>query len=558
MTLRRRLLVSMAALLIAGVLAADVVTYTLLRSSLYGRVDEQLDVAQRQADVYLLETRQLHQAPTSDGLDARVSPDVYVMVTGPDGKVLARRPSASSPPYDPAPRLPSALRVSAAPSSRFGAHRGAYVPEPDRVDVPAQGGSGIEYRLSALAVPQGTLFTAMSLSPTNETLVSLLRVELAASVTAIVVLCGLALWTIRRGLRPLEDMATTADAIASGDLAARVPAASGSSEVGRLGTALNAMLAQIEAAFVEKSDSEERLRRFVADASHELRTPLTSIRGYTELLRKGAFSDEESRRRALERVESEASRMGGLVNDLLLLARLDQGRPLEALPVDLRRIGADAVDDARAVDPARRVELEAPAPVVVIGDHDRLHQAVHNLVRNALVHTPSSAPVGVEVTRDAEAGEVRVVDGGPGIAPAEAALVFERFYRGDKARSRSGTGLGLAIVRSIAEASGGRSSVASGPGGTTFTLRIPLAPGSGPNEPAGARPEGVEDGLELERGLVQLGERVGSGHDARTGGEARRGSVEVGAADADDEVPVAGGVDPAHRTGPLVSGRRLE
>jgi two-component system OmpR family sensor kinase len=549
----------MAALLIAGVVAADVVTYTLLRSSLYGRLDEQLDVAQRQADVYLLEAQAQHRVPTQAGLDARVSPDVYVLVLGPRGHVVARRPSSSSPPYDPAPKLPAALRVAEAPSrGRFGAHHGAYVPEPDRIDVPAQADSGIQYRLSALAVPQGTLFTAISLLPTNETLVSLLRVEVAASAAAIVVLCALALWTIRRGLRPLEAMAATADAISSGDLTRRVPAASSSSEVDRLGVALNAMLAQIEAAFAEKSDSEERLRRFVADASHELRTPLTSIRGYTELLRKGAFVEEEGRQRALERVESEASRMGGLVNDLLLLARLDQGRPLEALPVDLRRISADAVDDARAVDPSRRIELAAAEPVVVVGDHDRLHQAVHNLVGNALAHTPSTAPVRVEVTAEGAIGVVRVIDRGPGIDPAEATLVFERFYRGDKARSRAGTGLGLAIVRSIAEASKGSASVVSVPGETTFALRLPLAAGSAPQQGAGAGPERIEDGLELERGLLELGGRVRAGDDAGAGGQAGGRPVHHGAADADHEVPVAGGVDPADRTGPLMAGRRLK
>jgi HAMP domain-containing protein len=195
-----------------------------------------------------------------------------------------------------------------------------------------------------------------------------LSIELLSSLGIVVVLCIVALYTVRRGLRPLEDMAQTAGEIAGGDLSQRVLAEDPTSEVGRLGAALNYMLGEIEAAFAEKTTSEDRLRQFVADASHELRTPLTSIRGYSELLRKGAFTDEENRHRALTRVEEEAARMGGLVDDLLLLARLDQGRSLQMTPVNLVRVGFDAVDDARAVSPGREIILIEQAPVVVVGD----------------------------------------------------------------------------------------------------------------------------------------------------------------------------------------------
>jgi two-component system OmpR family sensor kinase len=244
-----------------------------------------------------------------------------------------------------------------------------------------------------------------------------------------------------------------------------------------LGAAFNAMLAQIETAFDEKSVSEARLRQFVADASHELRTPLTSIRGYAELLRKGGFPDAVSRERALSRVEHEAARMGSLVDDLLLLARLDQGRSLRTEAVDLAAVARDAVEDARAVDPDRPILLGGEVSVIVAGDRDGLGQVAHNLVRNALVHTPPGSPVGVDVTSDGTMGTIRVRDEGPGLPPWRAEQVFDRFFRGDVARSRGGTGLGLSIVRAIAEAAGGNASVESRPGeGATFTVSIPLDP----------------------------------------------------------------------------------
>jgi two-component system OmpR family sensor kinase len=236
------------------------------------------------------------------------------------------------------------------------------------------------------------------------------------------------------------------------------------------------MLGRIEEAFREKSVSEARLRQFVADASHELRTPLTSIRGYTELLRKGAFTDDESQDRALQRVEREAGRMGLLVADLLLLARLDQGRPLDQVPVDLSRVGADAVADARAVDPERPVDLVAAGPVIVLGDRDRLGQVAHNLVRNALAHTPPATPVRVEVRSDATTGYLSVTDQGPGLSDEAKSRVFDRFWRDDAARTGGGTGLGLSIVSAIAEVLGGSASVRSVLGhGATFEVAIPLA-----------------------------------------------------------------------------------
>ena len=500
MRLRRRLTITMAVLLLLGLSIADVVTYTTVRSFLLGRLDAQLDVAQHQAFGYLAAAARNGRQPSERALDDRVSPDVYLLLVAPNGSISLSRPSGSDLHPDPRPVLPNALKASPTPrAGTFGRRHGVFRPEANSYTISARGAGGAQYRASAVDVPQGVLVTAVSLNPTSATLSLLVDVELGASLAVLVTLCILALWTVRRGLRPLEDMARTAGSIAAGDLRQRVPVDDEQSEVGRLGHALNFMLGRIEAAFSEKSASEARLRQFVADASHELRTPLTSIRGYTELLRKGAFADEESRQRALSRVEREAIRMGTLVDDLLLLARLDQGRPLERIPVDLRRAGADAVDDARAVEPARPVELVAPVPVVVMGDPDRVGQVAHNLVRNALAHTPAGTPVRVEVRVEGGMGRLAVSDDGPGLDAAAQARVFDRFYRGDVARTGEGTGLGLSIVRAIAEALSGTASVRSAPGaGATFIVELPLGPpkivrSSPPAvEPVAGEPVGVE------------------------------------------------------------------
>jgi two-component system, OmpR family, sensor kinase len=490
-TLQRRLVAVMSILLVVGLLVADVVTYVSVRSFLYGRADETLSSSEGLAFNYVAYAT-LHKTHLSAAdLTRHVSPDVYVLITNGKGKDVLRRPSGSPARPNPQPLLTGAVPVQLVPavtSHTFGRYAGTFRPNPNAVIVGSKGDPDGEYRAVAVDVPQGTMFVALSLNPTNDTLASLRRVEILASIAVLLVMGLLVFWLVRRDLRPLREMAKTADAIASGDLSRRVPEETPTTEVGRLGTALNEMLTQIESAFAEKSASEDRLRQFVADASHELRTPLTSIRGYAELLRRGGFSDEAGTRKALQRVEEEAKRMGGLVEDLLLLAELDRGRPLLAEPVGLHRICADVVDDNNAFDHEHSLTMAMGREVVVTGDAERLTQVAHNLVRNALTHTPAGSTVRVSVRAEDGMGVLRVADNGPGMDPVTASRVFDRFYRGDPGRSGPGTGLGLAIVRAIALALGGTAEVEEpGPGqGATVLVRIPLAPVSARTDAAAA------------------------------------------------------------------------
>jgi two-component system OmpR family sensor kinase len=478
-SLQRRLVAVMALLLITGLVVADFVTYASVRSFLLGRADNTLASSESLAFNYLTFAAD-HKGPvTVSDISRHVSPDVYLVILDPDGHVLLSRPSGSPTRPDPAPILSTSIpvqRVLHITSANFGRYAGTFRPDPDAAVVGSHGDPDGQYRAVAVTVPQGTLITALSLNPTNDTLNSLRRVELLASLAVLLVMGILAMAVVRRGLRPLRHMAETADAIASGDLTRRVPEERQGTEVGRLGVALNEMLTQIEGAFAQKSASEDRLRQFVSDASHELRTPLTSIRGYAELLGRGGFSDSAGQRKALLRIEEEAIRMGGLVEDLLLLAELDRGRPLRAEPVDLHLICAHAVDDSNAVDHEHHLSLLPGPRVVVIGDDERLAQVAHNLVRNALAHTPPGSRVDVSAGTEAGMGWIRVSDNGPGIHPAEASRVFDRFYQGDPSRSGGGTGLGLAIVRAIAEALGGSAQVVDTAGpGASLLVKIPLA-----------------------------------------------------------------------------------
>ncbi|WP_309117928.1 HAMP domain-containing sensor histidine kinase [Saccharothrix sp.] len=332
-------------------------------------------------------------------------------------------------------------------------------------------------RTSWLNEQGDVLVVAMRTANTTELLDRVRNVAVISSAVALLAVALLSWRAVRRGLRPLEDMSDTAAAIGAGDLTRRVEDAGARTEVGRLGAALNAMLGQIESAFRERKRSEDRLRRFVADASHELRTPIATIRGYAELFRRGAATRPDDLDMSMRRIESEARRMGTLVDELLLLARLDQGRPPDRAPVELTDLAAEAVADALTLRTGHDLGLDHDGPVTVPGDHARLSQVLGNLLSNVLRHTPPGTRARVRVHARGEHAVIEVADDGPGLTPDHQDRVFERFYRGDAARSdHGGAGLGLSIVDAVATAHGGRASVTSAPGeGTTFTVTLPLS-----------------------------------------------------------------------------------
>ncbi|MFA5892217.1 MAG: HAMP domain-containing sensor histidine kinase, partial [Actinomycetota bacterium] len=464
MSIRARLLLATVALVALGLLAADSATYVFLRSSLIHRLDQQLEAAQPLATRALLEDVVNGLMPglgfaNVPGQRRGSAPSAtFTELLDPSGAVVVSR-SFGFGVVDVPPHLPAGLPGSSAQrdsrSARF-------------FTAGATGGSSIRYRVlaAALAGGEGTVVVAYPLGDVDATLHRLLLVEGLATAVVLAGIAALALWLVRLGLRPLENMGRAADAIAAGDLSRRVEPAEPRTEVGRLGIALNAMLERIETAFAARQASEARLRRFVSDASHELRTPLTSIRGYAELFRRGADTRPDDLAKTMRRIEEESSRMGTLVEELLLLARLDEGRPLERRPVDLARLVSDAVHDARVIEPDRPIDLEITEPVVVDGDEVRLRQVAPNLLTNAFIHTPARTPIHVRVITTPGEAVLEVADEGPGLSEEEANQVFDRFFRSDPSRSRQsgGVGLGLSIVAAIAQAHGGRAWVETSPG----------------------------------------------------------------------------------------------
>jgi two-component system OmpR family sensor kinase len=329
----------------------------------------------------------------------------------------------------------------------------------------------------------GTFAVAVPLRGVDTTVQDMLEKAVVIGL-AVIASCAILGWYgVRRAFRPLTQIEDTAAAIAAGDLTRRIPEPAAKDEVSSLSRSLNAMLAQIEQSFAVREASEERMRQFVADASHELRTPLATVRGYAELFRQGAVTRPEDVATTLRRIEDEAIRMGGLVDDLLLLTRLDSQRPLERGPVDLTVLAADAVQDARALDPTRHVRLLGLSgdivPTTIEGDESRLRQVLTNLVGNAVNHTPAGTDIELAVGSDDGRAKLEVRDHGEGVDPVKARMVFERFYRADPSRGRGnggGNGLGLAIVAAIVSAHGGRVGVAATPGGgATFVVDLPTA-----------------------------------------------------------------------------------
>ncbi len=470
LSLRTRLVLGVIVLAAVGLAAADVATYASLRSFLIERTDRSLaefargDGGGRHGPGPEDDAR----CPGNDGRPFPGGrPGDYVERRSSDGMVLCSGQLTSrSGETSPAPELPETLPAPRAPDGETFFTAGA------------EDGDG-RFRAIVAATPSGgTLLVATPLDDVDATLERLLLIMLFVTVAVLGALAALGLWVVRLGLRPLLDIETTAATIAAGDLSHRVERADERTEVGRLGLALNAMLEQIESAFRAREASESKLRRFVADASHELRTPLAAIRAYAELFDRGAAERPEDLARSMAGIGRESERMSLLVEDLLLLARLDEGRPLERERVALDDVVAEAVETARTLEPERPIELSVE-PVAVVGDRDRLRQVVDNLLGNVRAHTPAGTAARVGVRRNGTDAVVEVADDGPGLTEADRSRVFERFYRADQSRSRAsgGVGLGLSIVAAVAAAHGGRAAVTSADaGGTTFTIVLPAAP----------------------------------------------------------------------------------
>src|SRR4051812_27530917 len=482
MSMRLRLLLAISGFVLVGLLIAGVATYVLLRSFLLDRVDQQLYAARAPVVHALQEGGMPPPGGPTDGTTDQLLPPGTMGEALRDGRLIAQPVWLFDQGQDhaPAPALPSP--IGATPAGRV-------------LTTGAQGAPSFHYRVLAQSFSSGAvLVVGIPLSDVGDVLNRLLTVEALVAVGVLLGLVALSLWTVRRELRPLERIEETAGAIAAGGLSPRVdaldPPAAGAiaagdlsrrvdvvdprTEVGRLGLSLNAMLAQIERAFDERRASESRLRRFLADASHELRTPLTSIRGYAELFRRGAGARPEDLATSMRRIEEEAARMGVMVDDLLLLARLDQGRPMELAPVDLAAIAADAVADARTVNAGRQISFEAPDRVELSGDEARLREVVANLLSNALEY--SDGAIDVSVRPEDGSALLEAADHGPGLSEEQRAHVFEPFYRADPARTRrkGGAGLGLSIVSAILEAHGGTIAiVGTDGGGATFRVMLP-------------------------------------------------------------------------------------
>jgi two-component system OmpR family sensor kinase len=481
LSLRARLILGVIALAGIGLVAADVVTYTSLHSFLISRTDDFLDTAHSSAESALQgpgrggshggePPSSTARGPDIGRLEARV-PGLFVQVRRPNGTIVATGAAPQFPGTKQAapPRLP----VTIVPTTRHGDDRVTYF------TVGATKG-GERYRVRASIDPNSngyTLIVATSLSSVDSTLHRLVLVELLVTLAVLGAVAMLGLWVIRVGLRPLTEIGATAATIAAGDLSHRVAREDDRTEVGRLGRALNAMLAQIESAFNAREASERKLRRFVADASHELRTPLAAVRAYAELFSRGAAQRPADLERTMAGITRESERMSVLVDDLLLLARLDEGRPLERERVELHDVVAESVETARMLEPDRVIACRLDQATVV-GDRDRLRQVVDNLFSNVRAHAGAAASVDVLLERADGAARLTVTDSGPGLAPDQAEHVFERFYRADPSRARAagGAGLGLSIVAAVTEAQGGRATASAAPhGGAAFTIELPLA-----------------------------------------------------------------------------------
>ena len=465
-SLRMRVMVAATLLVAATCLVTGVVGATLLRGYLLGRSDAQL---RGFAHVAVRIAGRAHLPPPPPAQRRQALPAQFLVeLVAADGRArLLGRPVHTAA----GPRLPVAqLDQVGTPFT-----------------VPAPGGAGPAWRVLVQRLPGGEHeVVAYSLGDLDNTVTRLEIADTVAGAFAVVLLAAIGLPLVRASLSPLAEIETTAVAIAGGDLSRRIDHPSGKTEVGRLARALDTMLATIESAYQARASGEEhaqrseaRMRQFAADASHELRTPLTSVRGLAEYgLQQGGHASPDELLRLMGMIQREASRMSRLVEELLLLARYDTGRPLDPAPIDLASVAAEAAQQARAAHPGRTVTLLAAEPVVVMADAERIRQVIDNLIGNAIQHTPPESPVIITVTTVPGGVQLTVADQGPGMTAEQASHVFERFYRTDDARTRArgGTGLGLAIAASLTAAHGGQITLDTEPGhGAAFHLRLPAA-----------------------------------------------------------------------------------
>lgn len=472
MTLQTKLVISFTVLLLVVIATVGVVASQSIENILVGQTDRTLlsigiRVPPPEPDFPAPDIREDGRTPggpgtidPTDSIDDRelfLRPFAEILI-GPDGSVLRSEPSGFADEPDPLPDV-----------SSIGGDTGLIFL--DSVD------GTLRYRANVVTLRDGlTVVYAAPLQEVATATASLIEALLLTGGGVLLLGAAATWWTVRRAIRPVDEMVDTAESIAAGDLTRRVPDLDGSTELVRLGTALNDMLTHIEHAVGAERAGRERLRRFVADASHELRTPITAISGYSELRRRGGLDSPEAEEKAWARIEAESKRMGNLVEELLTLARLGQGQPLAIGRVDLVQVARDAAADHAAIDPSRPVELVAPDTAEIEGDRDRLHQVISSLLANVRTHTAPGTRVALEVTSHPDHVDFRITDDGPGIPPDAIDKVFDRFYRADPSRSRrsGGSGLGLAIVQAIIEAHGGTVAASNVDGhGTRISLMLP-------------------------------------------------------------------------------------
>ncbi|WP_264670984.1 sensor histidine kinase [Arthrobacter sp. VKM Ac-2550] len=452
----------------ATIALTSALTIALLRDNLVQRMDDDLSSSRENVSIWML--RRDLSGPNNP------LTNYYAALLDSTGKPLRQSTPASEEFYKPDIKNLELDQVAASPE--------AFDLDDERVE-----GATWRARVYSFAEDSGFIVIALPYEDIDQTIEDIAAISLIIGLISTAAASTIAWAAITRAFKPLSKVEKTAAAIAAGDLSRRVNVESPATEIGRLSSSLNAMLAHIESAFAGRAASEKRMRQFVADASHELRTPLVTIRGFSELYRHGALQTQDDVGAAMGRIESEATRMGQLVEDLLTLARVDEQRPLEAKPLDLLLLGNDAAMDARASAPDRDIKVigldgAGPQSAPIVGDEGRLRQVVANLMTNALRYTPEGSPieiaVGVEpVIDDKKDSVIEVRDHGPGVSEEEAARVFERFYRADSSRYREtgGTGLGLAIVAAlVAQHDGTVRLLDTEGGGATMSIRIPYEP----------------------------------------------------------------------------------